>query len=343
MNKDIRGHFASAGQLRDIYSQLKAATTFGTGAIIVDEFDRILFDDVYRKFILWNRIDKRLAPGETTGGFDQTGLASARVASRRNLSWNATAPTRVERTRREIKAIVADIEFGIFDLSVYQQQGRRFGNLEEKDVRDMATACMRLWSQKAYTGDSSVGDGEEFDGLRKLLGPGDTVQSTESVINAIQETIVAMVNNSDSEVMPTAIYTNAQVVFYIEQELLAIGNRLNYAPIQVGTGVFQVAQLSTPAGMLPLVADPFNSVIAGTPDTYPTFIVSEDKLSWQYVEVLGQPGAEPKTFDLGMENDLDHQYKTLMFGALELLGGTRHHARLNVKARSTVVPPVSTE
>lgn len=338
MNKQIHGSFASASQLAEIYSQLLASTTFGNGAIIVDEFDRILFDDVYRKFILWNRIDKRLAPGETTGGFDQTAVQTARAAARRNLGYTATSPTRAARTRRDIKALVADLEFGIFDLSVYQQQGRRFGNLEEKDLKDMVTAVMRLWSQKAYTGDVDS-DANEFDGLRDILGAGSTVLAAASVIKSIEQAIVDMVNTSTRDVMPTAIYTNAQVVFYIEQELLKIGNQLVYAPIQVGSGVFQVAQLNTPAGMLPLIADPFNSVVAGTPNTYPTFIVSEDKLSWQYVEVLGQPGAEPKTFDLGLENDLDHRYKTLMFGALELLGGTNHHKRLNIQARTTVVDP----
>lgn len=319
-------------------SQLRAATTFGNGAILIDEFDRAVFDDILRRYVLWNRIDMRLAPGETTGGFDQTLTQAARVAPVRNLGFTPLSPTRVARTRRDIKAIVADLEFGIFDLSVYQQQGRRFGNLEEKDVNDMVTACLRSWSSLAYLGDVGM-VADEFDGLRVLLGAGVTIADTSSIINAIASTIVDMMNTSAKDVQPTAIYTNSQIVFRIEQELLKIGNKLVYAPIQVGQGVFQVAMLNTPGGTLPLIADPFNTAIAGTPNVFPTYILSEDKLSWQYVEVLGEAGAEPKTFQLSDDTDLDRRFKTLQFGAMELLGGTNHHRRLNIEDRTTIVDP----
>ena len=325
------------------YSELKriqAATTFGNGAILIDEFDRAVFDDVLRRYVLWNRIDMRLAPGETTGGFDQTLTAAARSAPVRTLGFTPTSPTRVARTRRDIKAIVSDLTFGIFDLSVYQQQGRRFGNLEEKDVNDMVTGCLRHWSSLAYLGDVGS-DPDEFDGLRVLLGAGSPVLATASIINAIAAEIVSLMNTSAKDVQPTAIYTNSQIVFRIEQELLKIGNKLVYAPIQIGTGVFQVAQLNTPGGTLPLIADPFNTAIAGTPNVFPTYIVSEDKLSWQYVEVLGEAGAEPKTFQLSDDTDLDRRFKTLQFGAIELLGGTNHHSRLNIEDRTVIVDPTA--
>ena len=47
---------------------LGAATSFVEGAIIIDEYDDLIFDDVLRRFVLWDRIDKRAAIGETTGG-----------------------------------------------------------------------------------------------------------------------------------------------------------------------------------------------------------------------------------------------------------------------------------
>jgi hypothetical protein len=321
-------------------AELQAATTFANGAILIDEYDNIIFDDVLRKYPLWNRIDKRPAPGETTGGFDQTGVPTGRSAPVRNLGYTATSPTRAARTRRDIKAIVSNLEFTIFDRSVYQQQGRRFGNLEAKDVNDLNTAVMRHWQGLAYDGDDGV-DPNEFDGLKALIGAGTTVTQSTSIIKAINEEIVSMTNTSTKDVMPTAIYTNAQVVWHISLELLKMGDRILYAPIQIGSTVFQVAQLATPIGFLPLFADPYNGVVSGTPNSYPTFIVSEDKLSWQYVEVLGMAGADPKTFEIALANDLDQQYSTLMFGAMELLGGTDHHSRLNIQDRTTVVDPTA--
>lgn len=317
---------------------LQASTTFANGAILIDEYDNLVFDDLRRNFPVWNRIDNRLAPGETTGGFDLTAMATARSAAVRNLSFSATSPTRSARTRRDIKAIVCDLSFTMFDRSVYQQQGRRFGNLEQKDINDLMNACFTQWNTLFYTGDAT-GTPVQFDGLRNLVTASATVLSTTSIVLAINDRITQMINQTSKIVRPTAIYTNAVIQFRIEQELLKMGHKLVYAPIQVGQSVFQVAQISTPVGMLPLIVDPFNSSVAGTPTVYPTFIADESKLSWQYVEPLGAAGPEPKTFEISLANDLDQEYKSVMFGALELLGGTSHHYRLNIQDRTTVVDP----
>lgn len=328
----------TAGRATDLSLE---AQTLANGAILVDEYDTIVFDRVLRRYPLWNRIDKRLAPGETTGGFEQTGVQQARAADPRSLGFSATGPTRQARTRRNIRAITADLEFGIFDRSVYQQQGRRFGDIEAKDVQDMVNSCLRFWSQRAYVGDEAGSGNVEFDGLRVLLGPGDDVTASESVVKAITDTITDMMNTEDYDVLPTAIYTNARVVQFIQLELFSVGDRLPYAPIMIGNSVFQVAQLATPAGFLPLIADPFNGPILGTPNVYPTFIVTEEAISWQYVEILGIPGPEPKTLEISLTNTAAQQYKTLMFGALELLGGTVHHRRLNIEHRDTPVEPTA--
>lgn len=318
---------------------LSAANYFANGALLIDEFDPVILDDVRRECILWNRIDKRLAPGETTNGFDQTGIATGRAAPRRNLGFSATGPTRQARVPKTVKAIVADTTFGLFDRSVYQQQGRRFGNLEAKDVQDLMTACIRKWAVLSYLGDAASSD-DEFDGLRTLIGAGTTVDDGASIIGAINTALISMMNDTDVAFRPTAIYTNARVIYLINLELMKIGDRLLYAPIKVGESVFDTAQLATPVGFMPLIADPWNTAVAGTPVVYPTYIMDETKLSWQYVEVLGAPGADPRTFEIALTNTIDLQYKCVMFGALEMLGTARgHFLRLNIEDRTTPVPP----
>lgn len=322
--------------------RLSAATTFSPGAIIIDWFDPQIFDDVYRKFILFDRIDKRRAPGETTGGFDQTALGDARVAPVRNLGFSATNPTRAERTRRTLKAIVKDISFGVFDMSVGPQQGTPWGDLQAKDVADQKNAALRKWSSLAYAGDID-NDANEFDGLYELIGTATGVASNASIVDGINTAVATMINSSDQMVMPTAIYCNALVQFMIGQELLTIGEKqTSQVQIYVGGRPMTCQALATPGGLLPLIVDPFVKAAPGTPTTYPTYIVSEDKLSWQYAEVLGQPGGDPKTFEIVLTNALDRQYKTVMFGALELLGGTAHHKILNVASRTTVIKPAAT-
>ena len=42
---------------------MEAATTLANGAILIDEYDPIIFDDILRRYPAWNRIDRRLLPG----------------------------------------------------------------------------------------------------------------------------------------------------------------------------------------------------------------------------------------------------------------------------------------
>ncbi len=326
-------------RFEDIY-----AATFQPGAIIIDWYDSIIFDPLRRKFVLWDRIDKRVAPGETTGGFSQTAMGTARFANRRSLGYSASNPTRSERTRRDIKAIVKNIEFGLFDQSVGSLRTQPFGTLEAKDVQDQTNCVFNLWNLKMYEG-RILSDPLEFDGLREILGAGTTVLSTASIIDAINYQIAAMMDaaNPDTIVLPTAIYVNGMVQYMIGQELLALG--MSVTPqmnIFVGGNPMSVTALNTPAGTLPVIVDPFNRKVAGTPDTYPAFILSEDKISYQYVPVAGTQGPDPKTIELPTTNTMQRQYATVSFGALELLGGTTHHKRLNVQYRSTVVKPAKT-
>ena len=321
--------------------------TLANGAILVDEYDPIIFDDVLRDFPVWNLIKKIPAVGDFTNGFDQTDVGAAHVADKRALSYSATSPTRTARTPKEIKAIVRDLTFGLYDRSVYAQQGRKFGDLDAKDVRDCYVSCLRLWNQKFYTGDVT-GDPLEFDGLNdtNLIGLGSIVEDNESIVKAIKNKVVAMINTSSSDVMPTHVIVNAQAREYISQEYRKDGDKFPESDATFGQGAnartSRVQGIDTAAGFLPIVMDKFNTVYTGSsPNWYNTYIISADKLSWQYVEPLGMTGPDPKLFEIAQTNALDVQHKCVMFGALELLGGTTHHARLRVEARTTVISPTA--
>lgn len=319
---------------------LAAATAFVEGAIIIDEFDDEIFDDVMRDHPAWGRIDKRPAPGETTGGFDQTAVGAARSADPRTLGFTPTTESRAARTRRTIKAIVTNRSFGIFDRSVGMQQARPFSDLTDKDVRDMNTACMAEWNVNFYEGDEG-NDATEYDGLRILLN-GDirSINDTSSVANGLDDIILEMVNRSDRGVRPTAIFTNAKVVQFLIREFESVGDRLRTEQILVNGSPRQLFVLPTAIGMIPLFVDVFNASIAGTPILFPTFILTERLVSWQFVRVLGSASPTPRTFEIALANDLDQEFTTVMFGAIELLGGTVHHKYVQVATRTTIQSPV---
>lgn len=317
--------------------------TLANGAILVDDFDKMIFDEVLRRYPAWTMIDKRLAPGDFTNGFDQTAVGAARAANKRSLTYSATSPTRAARTQQEVKCIVNDLTLGMYDRSVYQQQGRRFGDLTMKDVQDAVTSCFREWARQFHLGDTNS-DSLEYNGWRKQLGSGNItfVNSDASVVKTIQDQIVVMMNSTARDVMPTFINCNARVRRIIHQELQKMGDKLLWEPVPGSAE--RLPFLDTAAGALPLLVDPWNTVGTGggtNADIYPTLIGSGDKMSWQYIEPLGEAGAEPKTFEIVMNNTLDTQYKTVMFGTLELLGAANHFKRIDVEDRSVAVDPTA--
>lgn len=335
----VREIRASYDQMASVF---QAATQFVDGAILIDEFDDVIFDDVLRTHPIWDRITKREAPGDTTGGFDQTAIGDARSADPRVLGFTATSPSRSARTRKNIKAVVMNRQFGIFDRSVGMQQGRPFSDLTDKDVRDMVAASFRKWNLEFYDGDEGL-DATEFEGLEKLLvGDIKTIGATVSIVKELDNIIIDMVNTSDKDVRPTALYVNAKVVQMIAREFNKVGEKLFTIKVPLrGNNFMEVTVFPSSAGMLPLIVDPFNKVQAGTPNVFRTFVVSEDKLRWEFVRILGSPSPDPRTFEISLQNDLDLQFSTVMFGAIELLGGTAHHKHVDVEFRDTPVDPTA--
>jgi hypothetical protein len=307
------------------------------GAILVDDYDSIVFDDLRRNFPAWDFIDKRPAPGDFTNGFDESAMGTAAFIAKRTLTFSGSSPSRAARTPKEIKAITRDLEFGLYDRSVYKQQGMRFGDLTAKDVSDITNSIMKIWNDAFYHG-NATGSPLEFDGLKSLLA-GPEVGATTSVVKTIQEKVVSMMNSVTKDVRPTHVLVNARVRQIIVQEYRLAGAQ---NPEYVSSRGEKFAAIDTAAGDLPLVVDPFNSVVAGTANVYPTYIVSADKMSWQYIEPLGQGGPEPKIFEIVLNNAINQQFKGVMFGALEMLGAAANHARLNILDRAVVITMVPT-
>ena len=316
-------------------ADLQAANVFTDGALHIDDYDRVIFDDLVRTFPAWSSIgiDKRPAVGDFTNGFQQTGLGTARTEDKRTLTFSATSAARSARTPQEIKAIVRDIQFGIYDRSVYKQQGQKYGDLTAKDVQDVYSSMLFKWCQLFYDGNAS-GTPTEFNGLKALVTSSSTCAYNVSVVKTIQERVTTMMNTTSRDCMPTDIIINARVRQLIAQEYRKVGDRM---PEAVNTRGERVGAIDTSAGILPLHIDRFNASVAGTPVTYPTWIISRDKLSWQYIEPLNTTGPDPKLLAFNVTNVVTYQYKGFMFGALDLLGAANHHYRLNVEERTAVV------
>ena len=241
------------------------------------------------------------------------------------------SPTRVELSV-PLKAIVAQINYNLFDIELGDQQ-KQFAYLQAKDLVDTVSGVMvahdvALWngndtSLSAPTTTQYMGVRGADRGRRQL---GDRRPTSMKIVDTIKTTVAQMVANTGYYVRPTAIYANPVLLDLIDQEMKTEYNVvLNTDQITAG---FRVKMLSTQAGDLPLIPD-WSLPYTGTPGTgnavLPAYIVTEDLIEYHW---LGDPA--PRIFQLGLPNSLTYQYVAVKFGAPVVKGANFAHYQVLV-------------
>jgi len=264
----------------------------------------------------WNRLYGK-------DGFTQYQLAipTAAATNPRALVATATQPVRQERVVA-LKAIVAQINYGLFDVEINQQQGQ-FAYLEAKDLTDTVDGVLKLHDQNLWNGNDTdlflqtstqyYGiSGQIFAGAASSTGLGiSTIAASGSLVDGYKLAVANMVNRTDFEVRPTAIYGNSTLCNLFDQEVYDNGRQLFYNQAEVLPGVV-VNGIPTQAGILPLVADPaISNLPSGSLTQYTGFILSDiDMIKYAY---LTDP--LPRVFQLGLLGSLSSQYVVVKFGA----------------------------
>ena len=299
-----------------------AADYLAPGAIEVNRYATEIVDMVRRRFVLGQRINQTLATGQPHRYFEQLGIPVATAANPRALTSTASQPTRQERVVA-LKAIVAQINYGLFDVEINQQQGQ-FAYLEAKDLTDTVDGVLKLHDQTLWTGNDTdlflqtssqyYGiSGQILAGAVSSLGLGITsVAATGSLVDGYKLAVANMANRQDFEVRPTAIYGNPTLLNLFDQEVYDAGRQLFYNQVEVLPGVI-VNGIPTQVGILPLVSDSAltNVSAGGGKVQYTGFILSDvDMIKYAY---LTDP--LPRVFQLGLLGSLSSQYVVVKFGA----------------------------
>jgi len=310
-----------------------AADYLGTGAIEVPVFEREIMDVVRRTSIVLPRVPQPPATGHPHRYFEQTAVAQASAVDPRNLSANATGPTRVERPAF-IKAIVAQSNLSLFDRDVTEQQGQ-FASVVAKDIDDIISAIEILRAQMFWNGtDTSLAAPTQLQwvGALNQISQQFTIAPGASIIDAIKTEVALIVANPTYKVRPTAIITNPSAADYIDQEAKAA--KIELKDMVIGAGV-TVESLSTQAGRLPLIGDAyvpidtganygFGAPPAGNRNYYVAILTEE------HIEIPVISGKEfnpnPRLFQLGLTGNLAGQFVGVKFDALVVKGASYAHA-----------------
>jgi hypothetical protein len=318
---------------------LSAAADFlGTGAIEIPIFEREIMDVVRRTSIALNRIKQEPATGHPHRYFEQTAIGQAAAVDPRNLSSTPTGPTRVERPAF-IKAVTNQSNLSLFDKDVTEQQGQ-FASVVAKDVDDIINAieikrASMLW-KGTDTSLSAPTTLEWMGGLAQITQTA-TIAPGASIIDGLKSEVAAMVANQTYVVRPTAIYLNPILADYIDQEAKA--SRITLDSVEVTAGV-TVSAISTQAGKLPLIGDPFmptdtaaaygfSAPPAGNKNYYAVILSEKD------VEIPVISGREfnpaPRLFQLGLTGNLAGQFVGVKFDAVIFKGASYAHAVVAVQ------------
>jgi len=314
-----------------------AADYIGPGAIEVPLYQTEIFDICRRSSPFGQRIKQVPATGHPSRFFEETAIPNPGTAgfqNPRSLSPTSVTPTRTEMSVM-LKAIVAQINYNLFDIELGDQQ-KQFAYLQAKDLVDTVSGVMVTHDVALWNGtETSLTDttNPQYMGCAAQIAAGGnsvTVTTSMKIVDTIKTTIAQMVANTGYLVRPTAIYGNPVLLDLIDQEMKSEYNVvLNTTQISAG---FTVKMLSTQAGDLPLIPDwslPYTPGTGSggsyTPGTYPAYIVTEDLIEYHW---LGDPA--PRVFQLGLPNSLTYQYVAVKFGAPVVKGAGFAHCQVTV-------------
>lgn len=305
------------------YVSLDAAADYlGNGAIEVPIFQREISDIVRRRGILGQRLEQfgayRPATGNPSRWFQQVALPNGQgYTSPQNIVPTASNNALRQEFALNIKALVGQINFGLFDREVTMQQGI-YTQLQAKDLEDMVTGLLQVEDVALWNGSAtSITDTTNLPVCGLATQITNTASSTSgSIVDFIRTQVAKIVANKSWAVRPTAIYVDPLLLDLIEQEVKNSATTLRN--VMLGTmeavpGV-EVSAMNTAAGKLPIIPawELANLQTPGTGGTtnYACFILTENMIEYHYVG-----DKNPRVFQLGLVSDLQQKFVAVKFGA----------------------------
>jgi hypothetical protein len=315
------GSLKSAMFVQDISA---AADFLAPGAIEINRYQAEIFDLVRRRFVFGQRVNQVPATGQPSRYFEQLAIPVAAFSDPRVIVATATQPQRVERVV-SLKALIAQINYSLFDVEVNQQQGQ-FAYLEAKDLTDAVDSVLKLHDTALWNGNDTsliVPSTNQYFGVSGQIASAATVGAYPpvanvaaggSLVDGYKTTVAQMVTRQDYEVRPSAIYLNPLTADLFDQEAKTV--QLYFNEVEVVPGTI-VKALPTQAGVLPLVPDAGLGTVPSSGGTtqYIGIIVMEEFIEYHW---LTSP--VPRVFQLGLVGNLAGQFVIVKFGAVVVKG-----------------------
>lgn len=296
-----------------------AADAFGPGVLLVPIFQPQILDMVKRRGVLGQRIRHEPATGQPSRYFEQTRIQTGIFQDPRNMAFVPSQdPTRRERYVT-IKAIVGNIQFGLFDVELTRQQNQ-YAALVSKDITDTVDGTLKTSDLALWQGSDTnliLPTTNQYVGILSQINRTASIPSTVRIIDGIKAEIASLMAQTQFTVQPTAVFLNPVLGDLVDQEERLNQRQIVQAPLNLATGGLSVNHIASQAGSIPLIPDSFllngptgGSLTESGKTDYKAVVLTEALLEMHYVT-----SAEPRVFQLGLEGNLGTRYMCVLFNA----------------------------
>ncbi len=210
------------------FADIHAAADFiGPGAVEVPLYQTEIFDICRRSSPFGQRIKQVPATGHPSRFFEETAIpnpGTAGFVNPRSIMPTVVSPTRVERSV-PLKAIVAQINYNLFDMELGEQQ-KQFAYLQAKDLVDTVSGVMVAHDVALWNGNDTSLSAPTTTQYMGAIGADrggrqhdDHRTTTMKIVDGIKSAVAQMVANNGYHVRPTAIYANPVLLDLIDREM----------------------------------------------------------------------------------------------------------------------------
>ncbi|MBW4514561.1 MAG: hypothetical protein KME11_04990 [Timaviella obliquedivisa GSE-PSE-MK23-08B] len=298
---------AAAQEVQDL---IRGAATNRGSFTYRSDFQPEITDYLNRDVSLWSRIKKVAATDDVVKEIVRTGLPSTGFANKNALETSVLDQTGVRNnlsdTGQEVKAIMGRKAWGHYERSLYEQQGRPYGDQVAIDTADMIASATKNLERALFVGNATTNP-LEFNGIYNQIIAGRTPYliditgaEPDNVGSKLVEYVTRSTTNRTYDRKITAVYTSGCGWYQIQKQVE--DRRLILQDMEFTPGVM-VKALMTPYGLVPIVMSPFIDDEPGAtvddPDILPFWLLDEDQLEWHGVVPFGGENTfEPQLFEV---------------------------------------------
>jgi hypothetical protein len=333
--------------------QIGASATNLGGFTINQEFDPEVEDNLRDNTVLWQLITtKKKAIAPVIKKIRRTSRPTADFVDRNNLqaaynNSHGDTALNLQDPGQEVKAVAGKLSFAHFNRSMYEQQGRPYGDEIASETDELLTNTARFLEMQLVQGDANS-NSLAFNGIEKLIpssGHIFTVDLTdaqpESIISKIDEVVLRASTQRNYMQKLTHIVGTGSAHKAIREE---VGQALFYTNSKEVVPGLNVPSVMTNNGELPIITSPYLNDLDGGAgdDTIRLYLLDMTSLEWHGVVPFGgtPDNLEPQIFDITQYvngQPLVEQRMVLLYGALYAKNQGAGIYRIDIKVPSGTV------